>query len=188
MVDSDRENQRDNDTDRYELNGSILASRRGGQTNCPGSKPIVQKRPTRLRSPNKAPVPDRPTLRPEPDRASTTQFHATSWRTIRASHARRPSSVRSPSGSSSPRASPCTNRVPDHATVARFVCRHQDALAGLFTEVLELCDRAGLVACGVLALDGTKLRGNATRETSVLRSLPNGAGAQATIDALARGS
>ena len=33
--------------------------------------------PTRLRSPNKAPVPDRPTLRPEPDRASTTQFHAT---------------------------------------------------------------------------------------------------------------
>jgi transposase len=59
------------------------------------------------------------------------------------------------------------NRVPDHATVARFVCRHQDALAGLFTEVLELCDRAGLVACGVLALDGTKLRGNATRETSV---------------------
>ena len=33
--------------------------------------------------------------------------------------------------------------------------------------MLELCDRAGLVACGVLALDGTKLRGNATRETSV---------------------
>ena len=59
------------------------------------------------------------------------------------------------------------NRVPDHATVARFVCRHQDALAGLFGEVLELCDRAGLVACGVVALDGTKLRGNATRETSV---------------------
>jgi transposase len=59
------------------------------------------------------------------------------------------------------------NRVPDHATVARFVCRHQDALAGLFSEVLELCDRAGLVACGVVALDGTKLRGNATRETSV---------------------
>jgi Transposase DDE domain/Transposase domain (DUF772) len=59
------------------------------------------------------------------------------------------------------------NRVPDHATVARFVCRHQDALAGLFTAVLELCDRAGLVACGVVALDGTKLAGNATRETTV---------------------
>ena len=38
--------------------------------------------PTRLRSPNKAPVPDRPTLRPEPDRASTTQFHATRSTTL----------------------------------------------------------------------------------------------------------
>jgi transposase len=59
------------------------------------------------------------------------------------------------------------NRVPDHATVARFVRRHEVALAGLFTEVLELCDSAGLVECGVVALDGTKLPGNATRETSV---------------------
>ena len=59
------------------------------------------------------------------------------------------------------------NRAPDHATVARFVRRHEVALAGLFNEVLELCDRAGLVECGVVALDGTKLRGNATRETSV---------------------
>ena len=59
------------------------------------------------------------------------------------------------------------NRVPDHATVARFVRRHEVALAGLFGEVLELCDGAGLVECGVVALDGTKLRGNATRETSV---------------------
>jgi transposase len=59
------------------------------------------------------------------------------------------------------------NRVPDHATVARFVRRHEVALAGLFTVVLELCDGAGLVECGVVALDGTKLSGNATRETSV---------------------
>lgn len=59
------------------------------------------------------------------------------------------------------------NRVPDHATVARFVRRHEVALARLFTVVLELCDSAGLVECGVVALDGTKLPGNATRETSV---------------------
>ena len=59
------------------------------------------------------------------------------------------------------------NEVPDHATIARFVRRHEVGLAGLFTEVLELCDSAGLVECGVVALDGTKLRGNATRETSV---------------------
>src|ERR1044072_8672275 len=34
---------------------------------------------------------------------------------------------------------------PDHATLARFVERHQDALAGVFGEVLGLCARAGLV-------------------------------------------
>ena len=33
------------------------------------------------------------------------------------------------------------NEVPDHATIARFVSRHQDALAGLFTAVLELCGK-----------------------------------------------
>jgi hypothetical protein len=37
-----RENQRDNDTDRYELNRSIQASRRGDRTKTTGSKPIDQ--------------------------------------------------------------------------------------------------------------------------------------------------
>lgn len=37
---------------------------------------------------------------------------------------------------------------PDHATVARFVERHQDALAGLFGEVLTLCAKAGLANVG----------------------------------------
>ena len=37
------------------------------------------------------------------------------------------------------------NRVPDHATVARFIRRHQQALAELFGAVLRLCARAGLV-------------------------------------------
>ena len=41
-VDSQRENQRDNDTDRYELNRSIQASRRRGRTKTTGSKPIDQ--------------------------------------------------------------------------------------------------------------------------------------------------
>ena len=36
------------------------------------------------------------------------------------------------------------NVVPDHATVARFIVRHQGALAGLFSEVLRLCDQAGV--------------------------------------------
>ena len=40
------------------------------------------------------------------------------------------------------------NQVPDHATVARFVRRHQASLAELFTAVLELCGKAGLVHWG----------------------------------------
>ena len=55
------------------------------------------------------------------------------------------------------------NVVPDHATIARFVVRHEDALAELFGEVLKLCDRAGLVKPGVVAIDGTRLAGNASQ-------------------------
>jgi transposase len=59
------------------------------------------------------------------------------------------------------------NQVPDHATVARFVRRHQTPLAELFTQVLELCGKAGLVRTGVVAIDGTKMRGNASRDVNV---------------------
>ena len=41
------------------------------------------------------------------------------------------------------------NVVPDHATIARFLCRHEAALAGLFASVLRLCAKAGLVESGV---------------------------------------
>ena len=56
------------------------------------------------------------------------------------------------------------NRQPDHATICRFRQRHEQALAGLFVEVLRLCAEAGLVRAGLVALDGTKLRANASRE------------------------
>jgi transposase len=45
---------------------------------------------------------------------------------------------------------------PDHATPARFVERHQEAIAGLFGEVLTLCARSGLAKVGVIAVDGTQ--------------------------------
>jgi transposase len=60
-----------------------------------------------------------------------------------------------------------TNRVPDHATIARFVVRHEAALGGLFGSVLALCARAGLVSTGVVAIDGTKLAANASREANL---------------------
>jgi transposase len=56
------------------------------------------------------------------------------------------------------------NQKPDHATLARFVERHEGALAGLFSEVLGLCAEAGLVRAGVIAIDGTKVAANASRD------------------------
>src|SRR3954469_6849816 len=53
------------------------------------------------------------------------------------------------------------NQRPDHATIARFVVRHQDALAGLFAEVLQLCRKAGAIKVGIVAVDGTRMRANA---------------------------
>jgi transposase len=60
----------------------------------------------------------------------------------------------------------CANQAPDHATIARFRARHQDALAQTFTQVLALCARAGLVSVGVVALDGTAMAANASREAT----------------------
>jgi hypothetical protein len=59
------------------------------------------------------------------------------------------------------------NLIADRATIARFVERHERALADLFAGVLRLCDRAGLVRPGVVAIDGTRLAGNASPEANV---------------------
>jgi transposase len=56
------------------------------------------------------------------------------------------------------------NQKPDHATLARFVERHEEALAGLFSEVLGLCAEAGLVKAQLIAIDGTKVAANASRD------------------------
>jgi transposase len=58
------------------------------------------------------------------------------------------------------------NLIPDHATIARFICRHERALGDLFGEVLGLCDRAGLVEPGVVSIDGTRIAGNASPEVN----------------------
>jgi transposase len=58
------------------------------------------------------------------------------------------------------------HQEPDHATIARFVVRHQQVLAGLFGSVLGLCARAGLVKVGVVAIDGTKVQANARRDAT----------------------
>ena len=52
------------------------------------------------------------------------------------------------------------NRTPDHVTIARFRVRHEQALAGLLIQSLQLCAAAGMVRLGLVALDGTKIQVN----------------------------
>lgn len=56
------------------------------------------------------------------------------------------------------------NRRPDHATIARFLVRHREALGRLFFDVLALCQRAGMVKVGTVAVDSTKLAANASAD------------------------
>lgn len=59
------------------------------------------------------------------------------------------------------------NQHPDHATIAEFRRRHLKALSRLFVQVLRLCEKAGLVRLGHVALDGTKLRANASKHKAM---------------------
>jgi transposase len=56
---------------------------------------------------------------------------------------------------------------PDHDSVAEFRKRHLNALAGLFVQVLQLCQAAGLVKLGHVALDGTKIKANASKHKAM---------------------
>ena len=56
---------------------------------------------------------------------------------------------------------------PDHDTIAQFRKRHLKALSKLFLQVLKLCQRAGLVKLGHVALDGTKLKANASKHKAM---------------------
>ena len=56
---------------------------------------------------------------------------------------------------------------PDFRTICVFRRRHLTALAGLFQQVLVLCRRAGLVTLGHVALDGTKVKANASKHKAM---------------------
>jgi len=59
------------------------------------------------------------------------------------------------------------NQHPDHDTLAEFRRRHLEALRNLFLQVLKLCQQAGLVKLGHVALDGTKVKANASRHRNL---------------------
>jgi len=61
----------------------------------------------------------------------------------------------------------CAGQQPDYRAIARFRKRHLEALAELFVQTLALCRRAGLVRLSALAVDGTKLRANASRHKAM---------------------
>ena len=61
----------------------------------------------------------------------------------------------------------CADQHPDFRSVGRFRARHLEALSELFVESLRLCKEAELVGLGSLALDGTKLRANASRHKAM---------------------
>lgn len=59
------------------------------------------------------------------------------------------------------------NNTPDFRTISDFRKDHLAALAELFLQVLRLCEKAGLVKLGHVALDGTKIKANASRHKAM---------------------
>jgi transposase len=59
------------------------------------------------------------------------------------------------------------NQQPDHDSIAGFRKRHLQELGQLFVQVLQLCERAGLVKLGHVAIDGTKIKANASKYQSL---------------------
>jgi transposase len=60
----------------------------------------------------------------------------------------------------------CAGQVPDHVTVARFRQQFAVTAAGLFAQVLVLCARLGMGQVGTVALDGTKIGANASKDAN----------------------
>jgi transposase len=80
------------------------------------------------------------------------------------------------------------NQQPDHSRISDFRLVHLAALTGLFVQVLRLCQKAGLVSLGNVALDGTKVKANASKHKAMSheRMLKTEAQLEAEIAALLR--
>jgi transposase len=78
------------------------------------------------------------------------------------------------------------NTTPDFRTISEFRKQHLAALRGLFVQVLRLCQHAGLVRLGHIALDGTKLKANASKHKAMSydRMVKEESRLQAEVDGL----
>ena len=59
------------------------------------------------------------------------------------------------------------NQQPDQSRISDFRRRNLDALKGLFVQILRLCQKAGMVSLGHVALDGTKVKANASKHKAM---------------------
>ncbi|WP_193814356.1 transposase [Cyanobium sp. LEGE 06143] len=59
------------------------------------------------------------------------------------------------------------NQQPDHSRISEFRRRNLDALSDLFIQILRLCQKAGMVSLGHVALDGTKMQANASKHKAM---------------------
>jgi len=59
------------------------------------------------------------------------------------------------------------NQQPDHSRISEFRRRNLDALKGLIVQILRLCQIAGMVSLGHVALDGTKVQANAAKHKAM---------------------
>ena len=59
------------------------------------------------------------------------------------------------------------NQQPDHSRISDFRLRNLEALSGLFLQILRLCQKAGMVSLGHVALDGTKVQANASKHKAM---------------------
>jgi hypothetical protein len=59
------------------------------------------------------------------------------------------------------------NQQPDHSRISEFRRRNLEALSELFVQILRLCQKAGMVSLGHVALDGTKVQANASKHKAM---------------------
>jgi hypothetical protein len=59
------------------------------------------------------------------------------------------------------------NQQPDHSRISDFRRRNLDALKGLLVQILKLCQKAGMVSLGHVALNYTKMKANASKHKAI---------------------
>lgn len=64
------------------------------------------------------------------------------------------------------RVSSCDSH-PDHSRISDFRKRHLPEISRLFLQILDICKEVGLVKLGHVALDGTKIKANASKHKSM---------------------